>query len=96
MRGYFGIGVEGINKPFNVGNLFRSAHAFGVSFVFTVAEEGPSVSGVDADPSEWAIPIGTVTNWESLWMRGPLIDTIVYEADGPRRLSTVPLQMIAV
>lgn len=66
------------------------------SFVFTVAEEGPSVSGVDADPSEWAIPIGTVTNWESLWMRGPLIDTIVYEADGPRRLSTVPLQMIAV
>ncbi len=37
MRGYFGIGVEGINKPFNVGNLFRSAHAFDASFVFTVA-----------------------------------------------------------
>jgi tRNA G18 (ribose-2'-O)-methylase SpoU len=36
-RGYFGIGVEGINKPFNVGNLFRSAHAFDASFVFTVA-----------------------------------------------------------
>src|SRR3546814_2552323 len=28
MRGYFGIGVEGISKPMNVGNLFRSAHAF--------------------------------------------------------------------
>jgi tRNA G18 (ribose-2'-O)-methylase SpoU len=37
MRGYFGIGVEGINKPFNVGNLFRTAHAFDSSFVFTVA-----------------------------------------------------------
>jgi len=37
MRGYFGIGVEGINKPFNVGNLFRSAHAFDASFVFTIA-----------------------------------------------------------
>lgn len=37
MRGYFGIGVEGISKAFNVGNLFRSAHAFGASFVFTVA-----------------------------------------------------------
>ena len=37
MRGYFGIGVEGINKPMNVGALFRSAHAFGASFVFTVA-----------------------------------------------------------
>lgn len=36
MRGYFGIGVERISKPYNVGNLFRSAHAFGASFVFTV------------------------------------------------------------
>ena len=36
MRGYFGIGVEGISKEMNVGNLFRSAHAFDASFVFTV------------------------------------------------------------
>ncbi len=36
MRGYFGIGVEQVSKPFNMGNLFRSAHAFGASFVFTV------------------------------------------------------------
>ena len=36
MRGYFGIGVEGISKPMNVGNLFRSAHAFGASFVFWI------------------------------------------------------------
>ncbi len=36
MRGYFGIGVEGISKVINVGNLFRSAHAFGASFTFTV------------------------------------------------------------
>jgi len=37
MRGYFGIGVENVSKPMNVGNLVRSAHAFGTSFVFTVA-----------------------------------------------------------
>jgi tRNA G18 (ribose-2'-O)-methylase SpoU len=37
MRGYFGIGIEGVSKPMNVGNLVRSAHAFGASFVFTVA-----------------------------------------------------------
>jgi tRNA G18 (ribose-2'-O)-methylase SpoU len=37
MRGYFGIGVEGISKPMNVGNLFRTAHAFGASFVFAIA-----------------------------------------------------------
>ncbi|GLQ07949.1 RNA methyltransferase [Sneathiella chinensis] len=38
-RGYFGIGVEGISKPMNAGNLFRTAHAFGAGFVFTVGAE---------------------------------------------------------
>ncbi|MCE9508412.1 MAG: RNA methyltransferase [Alphaproteobacteria bacterium] len=38
-RGYFGIGVEGISKPMNVGNLLRSAHAFGASFFFTGCPE---------------------------------------------------------
>lgn len=32
MRGYFGVGVEEISKEGNVGNLARSAHAFGASF----------------------------------------------------------------
>ncbi|HSK41555.1 MAG TPA: RNA methyltransferase [Arenibaculum sp.] len=36
MRGYFAIGVEGVSKVFNVGNLVRSAHAFGARFAFTV------------------------------------------------------------
>jgi len=36
MRGYFGLGVEGISKSGNLGNLVRSAHAFGASFFFTV------------------------------------------------------------
>lgn len=35
-RGYFGIGVEEISKPMNVGNLLRSAHSFGASFFFTI------------------------------------------------------------
>ncbi len=36
-RGYFGVGVEGISKEGNVGNLVRSAHAFGASFFFAIA-----------------------------------------------------------
>ena len=36
-RGYFGIGVESISKPMNVGNLLRSAHSFGASFFFTIS-----------------------------------------------------------
>ncbi|MBN43237.1 MAG: RNA methyltransferase [Alphaproteobacteria bacterium] len=36
LRGYFGIGVEGISKQMNVGAIMRTAHAFGASFVFTI------------------------------------------------------------
>lgn len=36
MRGYFGIGVEGISKEQNIGTVARSAHAFGASFFFTI------------------------------------------------------------
>lgn len=36
-RGYFGIGVEGVSKPMNIGSLYRSAHAFGAEFVFAIA-----------------------------------------------------------
>src|SRR5271154_3734338 len=36
MRGYFGVGVDGLSKAMNLGNLLRIAHAFGASFFFTV------------------------------------------------------------
>jgi len=36
VRGYFGIGVWRFSKVMNAGNLFRTAHAFGASFVFTI------------------------------------------------------------
>lgn len=39
MRGYFGMGVEGITKEANLGNLVRSAHAFGASFFFVIRPE---------------------------------------------------------
>jgi len=41
MRGYFGIGVQRFSKPMNAGNLFRSAHAFGASFAFTIDSDLP-------------------------------------------------------
>ncbi len=49
LRGYFGIGVEGVSKPFNVGNLMRSGHAFGAQFIFTVSAE---YSGVASDTAK--------------------------------------------
>ncbi|MEM1371055.1 MAG: RNA methyltransferase [Pseudomonadota bacterium] len=35
-RGYFAIGAERASKALNLGNLMRSAHAFGAAFTFTV------------------------------------------------------------
>jgi tRNA G18 (ribose-2'-O)-methylase SpoU len=52
MRGYFGIGVEGISKTMNVGNLFRTAHAFGASFVFTVDANYQRTEGQKSDTSK--------------------------------------------
>ncbi|MCH9013589.1 MAG: RNA methyltransferase [Proteobacteria bacterium] len=52
MRGYFGIGIEGSSKPMNAGNLFRSANAFGASFVFTVGGATPRGEVKLADTSD--------------------------------------------
>lgn len=63
-RGYFAIGVEGISKAVNLGNLLRSAHAFGASFVFTVGADERALQ-TQADTSKaWAhLP---VYHWRSL------------------------------
>ena len=52
MRGYFGIGVEGISKPMNLGSLWRTAHAFGASFVFTLGAVYARREGERADTSK--------------------------------------------
>jgi len=52
MRGYFGIGVEGISKSMNAGAIFRTAHAFGASFVFTVGAVYGRRQGSLADTSK--------------------------------------------
>ena len=61
MRGYFGIGVENISKPMNLGNLMRSAHAFGASFFFTVAAnfDAESVAKSDTAHSAEHVPLYT-------------------------------------
>ncbi|MFC1673409.1 RNA methyltransferase [Pseudomonadota bacterium] len=51
MRGYFGVGVEGISKSMNAGAIFRTAHAFGASFVYTVGAVYARQQGSWADTS---------------------------------------------
>jgi tRNA G18 (ribose-2'-O)-methylase SpoU len=58
MRGYFGIGAEGISKALNLGNLLRTAHAFGASFAFTIEAETKArlVRHADTAASEGQVP----------------------------------------
>ena len=52
VRGYFAIGIEGVTKPYNAGNLFRTAHAFGASFVYTVGSDYGNLKMNRADTSK--------------------------------------------
>lgn len=67
MRGYFGIGAEGISKPMNLGNLVRSAHAFGASFVFLVdAHYTVRTAASDTAKSEHQLPVYDVADPDAL------------------------------
>lgn len=67
-RGYFAVGVEHVSKAMNVGNLFRSAHAFGAGFVFTVAAAYARKEGGKADTSDTpgALPFYSFPDIESM------------------------------
>jgi len=63
-RGYFAIGVEGISKAVNLGNLLRSAHAFGASFVFTIGADDKAIH-MHADTSKASSHV-PLYHWRSL------------------------------
>ena len=54
MRGYFGIGSERISKPMNLGAVLRTGHAFGASFVYSVAARHPTGEIQFADTAKTA------------------------------------------
>jgi tRNA G18 (ribose-2'-O)-methylase SpoU len=58
MRGYFGVGVDGISKPMNLGNLMRIANAFDASFFFTInAQVRLEQAQSDTARSEGVLPL---------------------------------------
>lgn len=52
VRGYFGIGVEGVSKSGNVGALLRTGHAFGAAFCFTIGTGWDSRAARRADTAD--------------------------------------------
>jgi tRNA G18 (ribose-2'-O)-methylase SpoU len=66
-RGFFAIGAEGISKPMNLGNLVRSAHAFGASFAFLVnADYSVQKARSDTSQAEFQLPIYDYPSAEAL------------------------------
>jgi tRNA G18 (ribose-2'-O)-methylase SpoU len=64
VRGYFGIGAESISKAVNLGNLLRSAHAFGASFAFTIGADSRALEmRSDTSRAEVHVPL---YHWPSL------------------------------
>ena len=58
MRGYFAVGVDGISKPMNLGNLMRIAHAFDASFFFTInAQVSLKDAQSDTSNAQGALPV---------------------------------------
>lgn len=63
-RGYFAIGAERMSKALNLGNLMRSAHAFGASFTFTIGATYQALEArADTSKGQWHLPH---YNWASL------------------------------
>lgn len=54
MRGYAGLGVEGVSKMRNAGAVIRTAHAFGASFVFVVGGSFSRREILDSDTAKSA------------------------------------------
>ena len=58
MRGYFAVGVDGISKPMNFGNLLRIANAFGASFFFSInARVKLSEAQSDTSSAQGSMPV---------------------------------------
>lgn len=56
-RGYFAIGAERMSKALNLGNLMRSAHAFGASFTFTLGATYHALEArADTSKGQWHLP----------------------------------------
>lgn len=62
MRGFTGIGIYTPKTASNVGGLWRSAHAFGADFIFTVGARHPSHCRMDVSRATRHIPL---FEWET-------------------------------
>jgi tRNA(Leu) C34 or U34 (ribose-2'-O)-methylase TrmL len=69
MRGFFGIGVESGDKSGNLGNLMRTAHGFGASFLFTVGRDyNKDDTFSDTSRTDTEVPLFRFENVDSIML----------------------------
>lgn len=69
-RGYFGIGIEAGKTAENLGTLWRSAHAMGAAFIFTVGARYPRQAS-DTTKAWRHIPLHEYDDVSSFWTSIP-------------------------
>src|SRR4051812_2198702 len=62
-RGYFGVGIVGGKSPENLGGLWRSAHAFGADYLFTVGARYPRRCCTDTSDATKHVPLFEFDNF---------------------------------
>lgn len=69
-RGYFGVGIVGGKSPENLGGLWRTAHAFGADYLFTVGARYPSRCCTDTSDASKHVPLFEFDNWTQFMAHG--------------------------
>jgi tRNA G18 (ribose-2'-O)-methylase SpoU len=65
VRGYFGIGIFDGKFPENLGGLWRSAHAFGADFIFTIGARYQRRHSADTTYAARHIPLWEFPDWNA-------------------------------
>jgi tRNA G18 (ribose-2'-O)-methylase SpoU len=76
-RGYFAVGIVGGKSPENLGGLWRSAHAFGADFLFTVGARYPRRHPTDTSDAAKHVPLWEFRGWAAFREACPLGADIV-------------------
>lgn len=69
-RGYCGIGVLNMKTEINYGTLFRSAHAFGVDFIFLIGKRF-KVQSSDTTKSYKSLPLYEYETFDDFYAHMP-------------------------
>jgi tRNA G18 (ribose-2'-O)-methylase SpoU len=93
-RGYFGIGIVASKTPENVGGLWRSAHAFGASMIFTVAFRPPR-QPTDTSKAARSVPLMQWEDWDTFLAHRPAGCALVAVETDDGMQSRVPYRLPA-